>query len=155
MILYLGSSSLIKLYAREVYSEELREWVRTAEIVATCRIAYTEVMSVLEMRFKRGDVSADDYSRAVERFGEDWESLARLDFDDRQAGGFIKKYGLTRFGALHLSAAKLVREEVERGHAVPAKGDVDRSRVGLFFSSADQALLKAARAEGLTILRLD
>jgi predicted nucleic acid-binding protein len=37
MILYLDTSSLVKLYIEEIYSERVREWADDAEILATCR----------------------------------------------------------------------------------------------------------------------
>ncbi len=154
MILYLGSSSLIKLYATEVHSEELREWVRVAEIVATARIAYTEVTSALNIRLKKGDVSTDDFVRASERFAEDWESFAKVDFDDREAGRFVEQYGLSRFGALHLSAAKLILGFFEKQSVRPGKEQGYQPGISLFFSSADRSLLNSAIREGLKILPL-
>jgi uncharacterized protein len=154
MILYLGTSSLIKIYVNEPFSETIKEWVRTAEIIATSRIAYTEVMSALDIRFKKGDISNDDYNLVVKRFSEDWQNFAKVDFDDYEAGNFINKYGLSRFGALHLSSAKLIQRAYEK-----LKLDLELSNKGQFeitfwFSSADEKLLEAASAEGLKILSL-
>ncbi len=138
MILYLGTSSLVKLYTDEQYSDIVREWVNGAEIVATCRVAYTEVISALEARFKQNDFSKSDYNRIVKQFSEDWLHLAIVDFDEREPGVYVKKYGLTRFDAIHLSAARLLKSA---GHGI-----------SLSFSSADANLCKAAAAEGLKVL---
>ena len=73
-----------------------------------------EVMSALDIRFRKGDLSKDDYDLVVERFSEDWKDFAKVDFDDLEAGNLVKKYGLTRFGAIHLSAAKLILREHEK-----------------------------------------
>lgn len=45
MILYLDTSSLVKLYVEEEYSDMVKEWVREAETVSTCRVAYPEAVS--------------------------------------------------------------------------------------------------------------
>ena len=151
MILYLGTSSLIQLYADEPDSEAIRGWVRAAEIVATCRIAYTEVMAAVDLRFRKGHLTEDDYNLVSQRFSEDWERIVKVDFDDYEAGRFVKQYGLTRFGALHLSAAKLLVQEYDRQRA-------EREGIGalyngsLFFLSVDEKLCKAAASEGLRIL---
>ncbi|MFZ5905947.1 MAG: type II toxin-antitoxin system VapC family toxin [Nitrospirota bacterium] len=139
MILYLGSSSLVKLYVEEPYTHLVRMWIREAEIVATCRITYTEVISALEMRLKQTDLSRKDYDLVVKRFSRDWSDYATVDFDDREAALFLKKYTLKRFDALHLSAAKLIQKR----------------RNGFFFafSSADERLCSAAESEGLNVLR--
>lgn len=143
MILYLGTSSLIQIYAKEQETEATKAWVEAAEIVATARIAYTETMSALDIRFKRGDITVVDYEKVVERFSLDWQHIVKVDFDDLETGRLIKTYGLTRFGAIHLSTAKLIL----------AAQEMYNLSVNLFFLSADEALCKAAAAEGLTILR--
>ncbi len=141
MILYLGTSSLIKLYVEEKYSDVVRSWVREAEIVATCRVAYTEVISALEIRLKQNDLSKKEYDHIMKRFSKDWHNFATIDFDDKYAGLFVKKYGLKRFDAMHLSAAKLIQ-----------KG---QNGFSLLFSSADKNLCKAAANEGLNVVHLN
>jgi predicted nucleic acid-binding protein len=138
MILYLGTSSFVKLYIEEEHSDTIREWVKYAEIVATCRVAYTEVISALELRFKQGDLPQGDYDRIVRKLSEDWLHLAIVDFDEREPGLYVKKYGLTRFDAIHLSAARLLKRVSHD--------------ISLLFSSADAGLCMAAAAEGLKIL---
>lgn len=141
MILYLGSSSLVKLYLQEPYSDVVREWVREAEIVATCRVAYTETISALDIRFRNGDLSDADYERIVKGFSKDWANFAIVDFDEVEAGSLVKKHGLRRFDAMHLSAALLIKR---------VRGDI-----ALCFSSLDERLCRAAVSEGLKVLRFD
>lgn len=141
MILYLGTSSLVKLYVEEKYSEVVKEWVKEAEIVVTCRVAYTEMISALELRFKQNDLTKSEYDLIVKRFSQDWLNFAIVDFDEREAGLFVKKYGLTRFDAIHLSAARLIKKE--------------HHDISFSFSSADENLCKAASAEGLKVLIFD
>ncbi len=138
MILYLGTSSLVKLYFEEPYSDLAREWVKEAEIVATCRIAYTEIMSALDIRFRKHDISRKDYALFAKAFLKDWNDFAVVDFDEVEAGRLIKKYGLRRFDAIHLSAAKLIKREY--------------NDISLSFSSVSEKLCRAAAAEGLTVL---
>lgn len=138
MILYLGTSSLVKLYVEEEYSDVVRGWVSNAEIIATCRVAYTEMISALEIRFNHNDLSKSDYKLILKRFSQDWLNFAIVDFDEREAGLLVKKYGLKRFAAIHLSAAKLIQKE--------------RNDISVAFSSVDENLLNAAAAEGLKVL---
>jgi uncharacterized protein len=138
MILYLGTSSLAKLYVEEKYSDLVRDWVKEAEIVATCRIAYTEMISALELKVKQNDLSKSDYEHIMKRFSQDWPNFAIVDFDEREAGSFVTQYGLTRFAAIHLSAAKLIKKK--------------HQDISVSFSSVDDKLRKAALSEGLKIL---
>jgi uncharacterized protein len=140
MILYLGTSSLATLYIEEEYSGVVKEWVKEAEIVSTCRVAYTEMISALDKRFKKNDLSQEMYDKVVKKFSEDWQYLAIIDFDEREAGLLVKKYGLSRFAAIHLSAAKFIKKY--------------HQDVSVSFSSVDKNLCKAAAAEGLKVLTL-
>ena len=154
MILYLGTSSLVKLYVDEQYSDVVRGWARVAEMLATCRIAYTEVMSALDMRLKNNDLSRQVYEMLIRQFSRDWEHFVKVDFNDVEAGTLVKKYGLTRFGAIQLSSAKLIKEEERKLMPLFKKMYKDQSEISLFFSSCDLPLCKAASAEGLRVLPL-
>lgn len=140
MILYLGTSSLMKLYVEDAGSNTVRLWVSEAEIVATCRIAYTEAVAALDIRFKEGDLASKDYNRIYESFSSDWNNIAVVDFDDLDAGRLVKKYGLSRMDAIHLSAARKIHT---------AGNTIDMA-----FSSVSEHLCKAAETEGLRVLPL-
>ncbi len=140
MILYLGTSSLVKLYVEEQHAEAVRQWVRDAEIVATCRVAYTETVSALDGCYQDKQLSKDEYERVIQVFSEDWPSFVSLDFDEVRAGQLIKKYGLRRFDAMHLSAAKIICGE--------------QSSLSFGFSSFDRKLCDAAAAEGMRVLTI-
>ncbi len=140
MILYLGTSSLVKLYVEETYSAAVRQWVRDAEIVATCKVAYTETVSALDSCYQDRHLSKQEYEQIIRAFSDDWPSFASVDFDEVRAGQLIKKYGLRRFDAMHLSAAKMICGE--------------RTSLSFGFSSFDQRLCDAAAAEGMRVLTI-
>lgn len=138
MILYLGASALAKLYASEPNSWEVKAWVKNAEIVATCRVAYTEIISALDIRLQKNDLTESDYKLMVDALNKDWPDFAVVDFDERETGRLINKYGLRRFDAIHLSAANMIR----RG----------REGVSILFASADETLNRTAKIEGFVVL---
>jgi predicted nucleic acid-binding protein len=152
MILYLGTTSLVKLYLDEPHSDEIRDWAVVAEMLATCRSAFTEVMSAIDQRLRINDLSRKVYDTFVKQFSEDWAHFVKVDFNDIEAGAFVKKYGLTRFGAIHLSAAKLIKEEHSKLIPSLRKAYKDQNGLSLFFASSDESLCKAATAEGLKVL---
>ena len=138
MILYLDSSSLVKLYVEEAHSNVVRKWVEEAEIVATCRVAYPETVSAMTRRFKEGDLSKKEYDLLVTGFSHEWNRFAAIDFDELEAGRLVRKYGLRGFDAIHLSSAKLL--------------NLNQNDISLSFSSFDEKLNKTAAAEGLVVL---
>lgn len=138
MIIYLDTSSLVKLYVEETHSTKVREWVEDAEIIATCRIAYPETVSSLNRRFRSGDLSKSEYKLLIAKFSKEWSDFVVTDFDELEAGRLAEKYGIRGFDAVHLSSAKLIKT---------AQDDISLS-----FSSSDDKLNSAARAEGLIVL---
>jgi predicted nucleic acid-binding protein len=137
LILYLDTSTLVKLYVEEVHTAIVREWVEEAELVATCRIALPETVSAFHRRFRAGDFSKMDYENLLAGFTSEWRKYVVLDFDEWEAGFLVGKYGLRGFDAVHLSSAKMM------------KGDGD---LVFFFSSCEPKLNKAAAAEGFEVL---
>jgi uncharacterized protein len=137
LIIYLDTSSLVKLYVEEPHAPGVREWVEEAELIATCRVAYPELISALNRRFKAGDFSKHDYEFLIGAFSRDWGSFVVLDFDEIESGRLVRKFGLRGFDAVHLSAAKLMKGE---------------TTLDLYFSCFDEKLHKAALAEGLEVL---
>ncbi|MBI5682802.1 MAG: type II toxin-antitoxin system VapC family toxin [Deltaproteobacteria bacterium] len=138
MILYLDTSSLVKLYVEETNSGIVKNWVKESEIAAVCRVAYPEMISALNKRLRCGDISSKEYRLLVAGFSKEWLDFAVMDFDEIEAGQLAEKYGLRGFDAVHLSSAKLLRAE--------------GSSLSLAFSSFDKKLNQAASSEGFTIL---
>jgi uncharacterized protein len=138
LILYLDTSSLVKLYVAEAHSRLVRNWAEEAEIIATCRVAYPEMISALNRRLRTGDLAKKDYELLVKNVAKDWEHLAAIDFDELAAGRLAAEYGLRGFDAIHLSAALLL---------ISSEGAPD-----VVFSSFDQKLNDVAAAEKLTVL---
>jgi predicted nucleic acid-binding protein len=138
VILYLDTSTLVKLYIEEAHALLVRQWVKEAEIVATCRIAYPETMSALSRRLRQGDLHRKEYDLLISKFSGEWKSFAGIDFDEVEAGRLVNLYGLRGFDAVHLSAAKLVK--------------AGQNNLSISFSSFDEKLNNAATAEGFTVL---
>jgi uncharacterized protein len=137
LIIYLDTSSLVKLYVEEAHSATVREWVEEAELVSTSRIAYPGTLSALTRRFRSGDFSKQNYELLIKAISEDWRNFVVLDFDEIEAGNLVKKYGLRGFDGVHLSSAKtLLRDKT----------------LLLYFSCFDEKLNKAAAAEGFEVL---
>lgn len=138
MILYLDTSSLVKLYVKEAHSAAVRDWADEAEVVATCRVAYPETISAFTRRYRSGDIARRDYEALLKTFAGEWAHFAAIDFDEITAGQLAESYGLRGFDAVHLSAAKLLQ--------------LSSDRISVAFSSFDENLNKAAIAEKLKVL---
>jgi predicted nucleic acid-binding protein len=138
VLLYLDTSSMVKLFIEEQHSRKVHEWVDAVDVVLTCRVAYAEAVSAFSRRRREGALALAEYRRVMRAFDGQWESFGQLDFDEREAGRLAAKYPLRGFDAIHLSAAKML---LSAGR-----------RASIAFSSFDTRLNSAAEKERLTVL---
>lgn len=140
MILYLDTSSLVKLYLPEEGTDAVRRLSSEAETLTTSWLAYTEARSAFARHHREGNVTSDERRQLVRELESDWVGYLALDVSSRllrEAGNLTEKHGLRSLDAIHLASALSVRDD---------PGFSGRS---LTFSSTDGRLLAAAAAEGL------
>ncbi len=138
MILYLDTSSLLKLYLEEDHSDLVRDWASRAAVLFTSRVGYPEVMAALARRWRTGDLSDEGFQSLRQAVAADWDQFTAIDIDEAAAAELAVRLGLRGFDAIHLAAAV----EIVAGSGVATA----------FFSSFDKQLNRAARAEGLAVL---
>jgi predicted nucleic acid-binding protein len=138
MLLYLDTSSLVKMFIEEKHSDRVREWADAVDVVLTCRVAYAEAVAAFSRRHREGGLTGADYREIVQTFDRQWESFGRLEFDERVAGQLAAKHALRGFDAIHLSAARMLIS--------------DSDETSVAFSSFDQRLNQAAEKEEMTVL---
>ena len=134
MILFLDTSSLVKLYVEESGSADVRRLVEQAEIVAASVVAYAEARAALARRKRERSLTLAGFRRAKRAFEADWPRVVALDVPEamaRSAGDFAERHRLRGFDALHLASYLTVAREFP-------EEDVR-------FSSADGALERASR----------
>ncbi|GAB4273175.1 MAG: type II toxin-antitoxin system VapC family toxin [Deferrisomatales bacterium] len=141
MILYLDTSSLVKLYVREEHSEAVEGWVEEAEILATSVVAYVEALSAFARRCRRSDLGLGQRDALAAGLRKHWPHYLVLPVNETRAGELAMRHALRAFDAVHLAAALSVRDRPQ----IPQ----------LRFSSFDRALNRAARAERLDVVAPD
>jgi len=130
MIVYLDTSSLVKLYVEEIDSEKIKNFVHNAAAVSTSKIAYAEARAAFAKKQKEEGFSAKVLRKIVEDFNRDWESYFVIEITDgliRFAGDIAEKYLLRGFDSIHLASA-------------------------IYFSSYDTRLNQSAEKEGIILL---
>lgn len=134
MILYLDTSSMVKLYVDEPGSTEVRRLVDEAEIVTASVVAYPEARAALARRRRERSLTVAAHRRAKAAFEADWPHVLALDVSGplaKSAGDLAELHRLRGFDALHLASfLRIVREFA---------GDKVQ------FSSGDRLLNRAAR----------
>ena len=117
MILYLDTSAMVKLYATQRGTDEVKIAVRQADLVAASLVAYTETRAALARKHPTGNFSRDMLQEHKREFEYDWARLYHLPVDGpavRKAGEIAESYGLRGFDALHLASADWLQESLAR-----------------------------------------
>lgn len=149
MILYLDTSALIKLYADESGTEEVRRAVGEARVIAIAEIGYVEARSALARKEREGAFSTEGHDDAVEQlerdFQEVYQSRPLTGEIAARAGSLTRVHALRAYDAAHLATAMVLHEKAAE---VSGSGEDEEYRVSLM--TYDETLLAAARKEGLS-----
>jgi predicted nucleic acid-binding protein len=134
-VLYLDTSALAKLYVAEPESQLVS---RTVEVnsswLATSRVAYAEVLSVLVRCLRANRLSPKAYRLQKKAFLEDWSAMFVVELSTEtlsDAGRLIERHGLRGLDAIHLCSALWIGRTS--------------------FACFDARLRSAAAAEGLAL----
>ena len=106
MILYLDTSSLLKLYVEESGTADVQARAETAEVVATSVIAYPEGISAVARRHREGALSRSEVRTILQRFRETWPRYLALQVSmplARRAGALALAHRLRGMDAIHLA----------------------------------------------------
>jgi len=152
MILYLETSSLVKLYSQEPPTAErgqlagwesalVRQLCQPPTILLTSRISYAEARAALARRRReRAFSNPRGYRVALRDFDKDWrERVLKVSVTEaivRHAGDLAETRQLKGHDAIHLAAA-LAQQ--------------NRTTSSLVLSTWDNSLRRAAQSEGLTL----
>ena len=139
MILYLDTSALVKLYAAEAQSAEVKRWVIGATYLVSSLIAYTETRAALARKHRMRQMSDEQLNFYRKEFEKDWTGFLKVSVDADlvgTAGDIAERFGLKGYDAIHLASADRVYRE---------------ARSPVRFASFDAALNRAATRLGLAI----
>jgi predicted nucleic acid-binding protein len=71
VIVYLDTSSLVKLYVPERESVVMKRLVETAEVVATSHLAYVEARAAFARKHRERGLTRKDYRTVIQDFDHD------------------------------------------------------------------------------------
>jgi predicted nucleic acid-binding protein len=136
LILYLDTSSLIKLYVTEQGTPEVEGLAIDASLVCTSGVAYPEARSALARLCREGTLSTEAHAQAKADLDRDWPHFLAIDVTAEVwqiAGDLAEEHALRGFDSIHLASFLHL---VEADFGEPAR-----------FSSFDDQLNNALRSE--------
>ena len=137
MIVYLDTSSLLKLYVDEAGSDAVRQLVLRASVVTTSAVAYTEMRATFARLVREKRSRADEASARLREFEADWAATAVIGVDEhvlRSASELAARHSLRTLDAIHLASFVRVVERADDEDA--------------HFSTFDDKLAKTAKRLG-------
>lgn len=139
-MIYLDTSALIKKYALESGTDEVRAMLKNEDTIITSKLTYAEVCATFARKLREGAMGKAVYGRAWESFLNDWEVFTLVEIREEIFPGIHKlsqTHPLRGADAIHLSSALWIGEEIGQP---------------LVFVTSDVLLLKAAKKEGLEVI---
>lgn len=134
MILYLDTSSLLKLYLEEAGTKDVQSRLERADVVATSVIAYPEAHAALARRHREGALTKSEFNAVAEDFRDTWYRFLAVGLSTpvyTRAGTLAVTHGLRGMDGIHLASC------------VELFGDGDHVE----FLSHDLRLMRAASKE--------
>jgi len=137
MVIYLDTSSLVKLYVEEEDSPKIADFVKSSRMTVTSLVAYAEARAAFARRFREKAFTSHEYRDLISFFEEDWGNYVIVSVTEELvhlAGDLAEKHSLRGFDAIHLSSAVTLHKEIS---------------TPIIFSCSDQKLQKASQLEGM------
>jgi predicted nucleic acid-binding protein len=114
VILYLDTSSLVKLYVDEPGSTEVWNLLATASTVATSMVTYAETRAALARRHREGALPGTPFRAAKRAFEADWPHYVAVEVSAdvcRRAGDIAERSGLRAYDSVQLACFATLAEE--------------------------------------------
>ena len=108
MNLYIDTSALIKLFVQETYSDEVRQLVENAHLVATGLITRAETAAGINRLTRMNFLDQIQCNTALNNFRKEWDDYHRIPVTEQivsRADLLTGQYALRGYDAIHLACA--------------------------------------------------
>jgi len=108
MNLYIDTSALIKLFVQETYSDEVRQLVENANLVATGLITRAETAAGVNRLARMNILDQSQCSTALKNFRNEWNDYHRIPITEQivaRADLLTCEFILCGYDAVHLACA--------------------------------------------------
>lgn len=139
MILFCDTSALMKLYAQEIHSNDVRTAVRQASATLVSLITWVEVHAAFSLKQRTQQVTQAQVTAGLARLRQEWDNFTRIAVDTpliTEAAELALRFGLRAYDSMQLASAYRAHQQI---------GATMR------FVCFDKQLVNAAHALGLHV----
>lgn len=140
MILYLDTSALVKIYIAEAFTQEVLTQVKSADIVASHRIAFIEAQAAFARLKRENKLTEAELATTKQVFVQDWANYLQVENTQalmEHAVDLAEAFALRAYDSMHLAAAMMLSKQ---------------SKQEVMFACFDQHLNKAAKVLGFQMI---
>lgn len=140
MILFCDTSALMKAYANEINSPEVRAWLDAAAGRFVSLLAWTEMCAAFGLKERTLQITHDESAAGLRRFKSEWGGFTNVQIDRelvQQAGELALSFGLRAYDSVHLASVQRVQRQLGSN---------------LAFCCFDKQLDAAAQALGIKVI---
>ena len=105
-MIYFDSSAIVKRYMEEAGSDNVNKMVNESSIIATSKLTYPEIVSAFTRKRRAGDISKDNYVKALNEFEKEWDYFFVIQFHDEffsTIKKLIERHSLRAADSIHES----------------------------------------------------
>ena len=116
MILYLETSSLVKLYVEEEGYKAVKRLLQEADSIVTSALSYVEAKSAFSRKKREGGISKRDHRKVMELFNVEWDGYFHVEVSKDiciEAGALAESYPLKAYDAVHLASYMYVKKRID------------------------------------------
>ncbi len=139
MILFCDTSALMKLYAQEAHSDDVRAAVKQASATLVSLMTWVEVHAAFSLKQRTHQVTQTQVAAGLARLRQEWDNFTRIAVDAAvitEAAALALRFGLRAYDSLQLASAYRAHQQL---------GTTMR------FVCFDKQLVSAAHALGLDV----
>ena len=115
MILFCDTSALMKLYAHEAKSNEVRAAVKQATSTLVSMITWVEIHAAFSLKQRTQQVTQAQVVAGLARLREEWDNFTRTGVDVAlmiDAGQLALRYGLRAYDSIQLASAHRAYQQI-------------------------------------------
>ena len=115
MILFCDTSALMKLYAHEANSTEVRATVKKASSTLVSIITWVEIHSAFSLKQRTKQVTQAQVVAGLARLQNEWDNFTRTEVDaplTTDAGQLAIRFGLRAYDSIQLASAHRAHQQI-------------------------------------------